>query len=440
MAKQNERLQRRNFQTNRLLEYFSEKELTLQTGHEPERWPEVILKELIDNALDACESHDIAPAIDVTITDRAIRVQDNGPGLSAEVVQGVLDYGIRVSSKDAYISPTRGAQGNALKTVLAIPYVVSDGQPEPVIIMSHGQRHTIRVSLDRIAQLPQIRLDTRSATVRNGTCVEVPLGTLKRAAVTRFLPLVEGYSVFNPHATIRLRQGDAEHAFTRTTDAWKKWRPSDPTSPHWYTDQQLRTLIAAYVHAERQGGRALFVRDFIAEFRGLASTVKRKAVLDGLPLTGKRLSDLVVNGDLDDRLIATLLARMKAASTPVPPLALGVLSEAHLRTCLEMSGGRMQTYRYKRIAGSDEPSGLPFVLEVAFSGRRDRQPRRLITGINFAPTLADPFRAFKGAGLGLDGLLSNLYVQVTDSVTVVVHLTSPRLTFTDRGKASLEAV
>jgi DNA topoisomerase VI subunit B len=56
-------------------------ELTLQTGHEPDRWPEVVLKELLDNALHACELHDIRPEIHVTIADGTIRVEDDGPGL-----------------------------------------------------------------------------------------------------------------------------------------------------------------------------------------------------------------------------------------------------------------------------------------------------------------------------------------------------------------------
>lgn len=34
-------LTRENFRMSRLLEYFTEKELTLQTGHEPDRWPEL---------------------------------------------------------------------------------------------------------------------------------------------------------------------------------------------------------------------------------------------------------------------------------------------------------------------------------------------------------------------------------------------------------------
>ena len=53
--KKNVTLTRQTFRTSRLLEYFSQKELTLQTGHEPDRWPEVVVKELIDNSLDACD-------------------------------------------------------------------------------------------------------------------------------------------------------------------------------------------------------------------------------------------------------------------------------------------------------------------------------------------------------------------------------------------------
>ena len=92
-------LQRQNFHTSRALEYFSEKELVLQTGHEPDRWPEVIVKELDDNALDGCEANNILPDITVTITDDVIRVQDDGPGVSADVVRGVVDFGVRVNSK-----------------------------------------------------------------------------------------------------------------------------------------------------------------------------------------------------------------------------------------------------------------------------------------------------------------------------------------------------
>ena len=74
-------LSRHTFQTSRLLEYFSRTELILQTGHEPDRWPEVVVKELFDNSLDACEEAGTLPEIVLTIGSEAIAVEDNGPGL-----------------------------------------------------------------------------------------------------------------------------------------------------------------------------------------------------------------------------------------------------------------------------------------------------------------------------------------------------------------------
>ncbi len=50
-------LQRVTLRTSRLLDFCSRKELIAQTGHQPEAWPLVVLKELVDNALDACEDH-----------------------------------------------------------------------------------------------------------------------------------------------------------------------------------------------------------------------------------------------------------------------------------------------------------------------------------------------------------------------------------------------
>jgi len=51
-------LVRETFQTSRLMDFCSEKELTAQCGHEKADWPLVVGKELIDNALDTCEEAD----------------------------------------------------------------------------------------------------------------------------------------------------------------------------------------------------------------------------------------------------------------------------------------------------------------------------------------------------------------------------------------------
>ena len=70
-AKRTHHLQRTTFQTSRLLDFCSRKELIAQTGHQPEDWPLVVLKELVDNALDACEEAGIAPEIAVSVDETA---------------------------------------------------------------------------------------------------------------------------------------------------------------------------------------------------------------------------------------------------------------------------------------------------------------------------------------------------------------------------------
>jgi DNA topoisomerase VI subunit B len=72
------------------------------------------------NALDACEEIGFAPTIQVIVKstpNASITIIDNGPGTRAETVKALLDFSVRVSSREAYASPTRGAQGNALKTL-----------------------------------------------------------------------------------------------------------------------------------------------------------------------------------------------------------------------------------------------------------------------------------------------------------------------------------
>jgi len=118
-----------------------------------------------------------------------------------------------------------------------------------------------------------------------------------------------------------------------------------------------------------------------------------------------------------------------------------VLGEPHLSAWLKTYGSVNATGKYRRIADVDDRTGLPFVVEIAFAARQsDGDGRRLLTGLNWSPTLVDPFRAFSGLGVGLSGLLGQLHVGPNDPVTVVVHLACPMLPFTDRGKSSLEAL
>ena len=123
------RIDRTTFTTSRALDFLDRKNLEAQTGHPMDQWALVVLKELGDNALDVCEEAAIAPEITFRIDTKggSITVSDNGPGIPAATVTGILDFDTLTSSRAAYVIPTRGAQGNALKTLLAMPYIIGQG-------------------------------------------------------------------------------------------------------------------------------------------------------------------------------------------------------------------------------------------------------------------------------------------------------------------------
>ncbi len=166
-------LERSTFETSRLLEFFSEKELALQIGFARAQWPIALLKELMDNALDASEIAGVLPDIAITLEPDALSIRDNDPGLPVATLERSLDYLVRVSDKVYYVSPSRGQLGNALKCVWAAPYMAR-GEAGYVEVTTGGITHRIAVSLDRIAQQPDLRqLTLPDGIVKNGTLVKL---------------------------------------------------------------------------------------------------------------------------------------------------------------------------------------------------------------------------------------------------------------------------
>jgi hypothetical protein len=257
-ANSEQKLTRVAFRVSRLMEFCTLRELQNQTGHSIYDWPLVVLKELMDNALDDCEEAEIAPIISIIVGRGSITVQDNGGGIGTDTIKSILDYTIRVSSREAYASPTRGAQGNALKTILAMGYVLDrerdDGtNAEPVgrtIIETCGTKHTIEFRADHINNQPKITHATTASSINGGTKITIRwpsagLGYLQWAE-PKFKQLAEAYVWFNPHLTLRGVWHGREFLKVAATNAnWEKWRPRNPTSPHWYDKTRLQRYLAA---------------------------------------------------------------------------------------------------------------------------------------------------------------------------------------------------
>ena len=255
-SRQRPTVERTVFATPRAAEFLELRALQAQTGQPAEAFGHVVVKELLDNALDGAETAGRAPIIDIgTRTDDEVTfvtVSDNGAGITPAVVADLCDFNMLVSDKARYRGPARGAQGNALKTLLGIPYALDVA--EPVIIESTGIRHELQVTVDRVGDVV-VTHETTASDRAVGTSVTVPLPADLDIDAQRW---AYGAALVNPHATITA----IDHAYSDTDsdtgfykpsgEVWSKWTPSTPSSPHWYD----RAAFAALVHSHiREIGR-----------------------------------------------------------------------------------------------------------------------------------------------------------------------------------------
>jgi DNA topoisomerase VI subunit B len=413
----------------------------------------VVGKEIADNALDACEEAEVAPDITVSVDPGSIIIQDNAGGIDSETIESILDYSVRVSSREAYVSPTRGAQGNALKTILAMGYVLdrkigSDANVAGVtIIETRGVKHRIEFRVDHINNQPKLIHTTAASAIRAGTKLTInwpPNLKLLEYAENRFKQLIESYVWFNPHLSLRGVWYGREFVNVKATNPnWEKWRPRNPTSPHWYDETRLQRYLAAHVAIDRDLGRHRTVREFIAEFRGLSGTAVGRKILEEIGCSHQSLAQFFGIDRVNRNGIAKLLAAMRRYSKPVAPKHLGVIGVEHLKQRFLAAGGNIETFKYQCRKGMT-PDGIPYLVEFAFglhqSGlSRDGAgvSRKFVTGANWSVGISNPFRAFGSTGEGLENTLAKVRANASQPVICALHLASAYIQYADRGKSSI---
>jgi hypothetical protein len=455
------KLTRVAFRVSRLTEFCSIKELQNQTAHQVHEWPLVVFKELIDNALDGCEEIETAPVIEVTVRDDEITIQDNGAGIPAETIRSIQDFNVRVSTREAYVSPSRGAQGNALKTIIAMAYVLDRERPDgnanevasgTTIIETRGVAHRIEFQVDHVTNEPKITYTATDSPVHVGTRIKIKwpgdlpfyYGSLINRAQGAIKALVEGYVWFNPHLSVHGTWNGEEFINVHATDPnWAKWGPRNPTSAQWYNDSRLQRYMSAHVARDRESGEDRPVREFLSEFRGLSATKKQKAILAELGVSHRSLREFFGIDKVNRSGISTLLAAMKRHSEPVKPKHLGVIGKEHLMARFIAAGGEEATFRYERREGVSD-QGIPYVVEFAFGLHRAALEdngvtvrRKIVTGANWSAAINNPFRSFGREHEGLENTLAKVRANSTQPVICALHLASAHLQFADRGKSSI---
>lgn len=433
-------LKRSTHSRSRAGEYFNSDDLTRLTGKSSRDFPAAILKELVDNAVDACESGSVQPEIAIELVLKGdcvwLIVSDNGSGIPPSTIEGMLDYSRYVSDKWAYVSPTRGAQGNALKTVIGMPHAL--GAREPRIVTAQGIKHIITTEVSPTGGV-DIRHNKESVADETGTRWEVPFPAYEHT-LPNLVWWARSYAFVNPHCFFEINTNieQAKWDFAENSEIYKpsnpdfkKWKANASTPPRWYTPNDLNKLIHSYL----SNGEDTPLGEFVRQFSGLKSSAKAKRVTEALPDISY-LSDL--NGRGGD--VDLLLEAMQKQSKPPKHSALGRVGKDHLRECMERFYGIRKDFKYEHVEGWDD-RGLPFVFEIAVA--LTKEPGDEHYAINHAPIDSDPFKnkLFLGSkvnGYGISGLSRHAQGDYEDHrVAMVAHLIHPNPPYTGQGKASL---
>lgn len=409
------------------LQLFTESGLETQIGYASGEWGKALLKELIDNALDICESEAIAPVLDITIDDDGFQVTDNGAGLPEKVLHGSCDYSAGgMSDKAQYVSPSRGQQGNALKTLWAAPLVL-DGQQKVATVITATYGYSIELVIDWIAEVVNYYLTPIPERVNEGTSIKIHSPKMARqlSPVTHN-PVIQ-FALFNPHAKFFYNGKDYQPALDTTI---KKWTPNLPTSPHWYDVESLKTLANHLLRDSREQGLPLTIRQFIGKFDRLKRTDIQRDIGEAIaPFS--LLEDLTDGNSFDGEKLSLLLNLMKKFTAPIKPKKLGSLGEKFLFNFLSSRKCQVPK-RFYRKSEIDDPNN-PCTVEVAIAHRIQPYSRCLVFwGLNFTP-----IPKYLPSQIDYCLLDSDVLIDKSDPIVLVIHITMPKFSFTDKGKSSI---
>ena len=308
---------------SRDLEFATEAELAKRMGCERAFWLRATLKELIDNALDSAEEAGIAsPEIRIRVSDDTLTVADDGPGMSAELVERLCNRSERTSTREAFAAPDRGSQGNALQVIMSLPF--GFGHEEAgLTIISQGVWHAIRLRVNRLEQ--RVDLDRTVSDAPPGRGTMVSLRWPVDIDLDEIEELINEHAWLNPHASFWLNDDDSWEATRLVT----KWTPGLPIPAHWYDLDRFAHRVLLEIKRDPK----LTVAQFLGSFKGLTSRTKCSEVAAAAGLSYKPLAALLDESgtDLDRERARLLLLAMQDASRPPKHAVLGGTRQGHLR-------------------------------------------------------------------------------------------------------------
>jgi hypothetical protein len=427
--------------TSRQTEYFTEQGLRTLTNTDPSQWNFVIFKELLDNALDAVNELE-GKIISITHTPGFLAVIDNGPGIPEDELDKIFDFNVYLSSKRDFRTPTRGYQGNALKTVIGIAYQ----RGMELSFSANGKK--IRYELDDTKikagiveftkTVEQDKLATNNRVSVSGFEADADFPS-KPDIFDSFLGASPGngldikkalwaYRLANPDVTF-IYNG---HPLDAVSEPVKR---SDKTFIHWYDLQAFNQLLQAVHHKDPERT----VKQFCSKFSG------SQRILSRLNFPYRKLSEFCSDEDAIKSLyqqLRSLIAR------PKPEILKSLVTGEKALLAIY---GEHGAHKYKMKVGEYQYQDaiIPYIIEGFLLSQQgtDAKTQIVCSVNNSVPYEACPFcfsqtfrTTFPNKTYYFDSiasLLDQAGFHKARGLTLYINFISPFVEFTDKAKTRI---
>src|SRR5213594_4807179 len=264
-----------------------------------------VVKEAVDNSLDAASDADILPEILVEVrkTDKdefRVVVEDNGPGIVKREVQNVfgrLLYGSRFHS----LVQSRGQQGLGISGAIMYGQITTG---KPATIRTKTAEMDVAYEVDLIVDTRRNKPSVQREEFKvwdkpHGTRVEIPLKSRYITGKQSVQEYLRSTAIVNPHARIVFQPPEGEAVgFERVTNELPP--KTVPIKPHPY-GVQIGTLLGMAKETKSYKLSAFLEEEFsrisprvskeICEVAGVAADMRpktlsleqAKAIVDAIP-------------------------------------------------------------------------------------------------------------------------------------------------------------
>ena len=416
------------FERNRHLLGFDNKRKALLT----------VVKEAVDNSLDACEEARIMPEIMIELVDmgndrfKAI-IEDNGPGIVKKQIPNIfakLLYGSKFHS----MKQARGQQGIGISAAVLYAQLTT-GRPAKIKskIGPKYPAHLYELRIDTSKNEPEIVKDEEIEWKReHGVRIELDIEATYQKGDQGVDAYIKQTAIVNPHATFIYTNPKAEQ-FIYARNAEHLPREAVAIKPHPY-GVELGIMLKMLKQTERRTLQAFLTEEFSRVGPGTA-----KEICENASLSPRMRPDELESGHVEK-----LMEGIKKTKIISPPTDCIVpIGEELLEKGLRKE---VPAEFYCSVTRPpDVYRGIPFVIEVALAYGGTQSGEETVHMLRFANRVPLLYQlsacAATKAVIQTDwrryGLSQPSGALPVGPLTVVVHLASVWPPFTSEAKEAI---